>query len=201
MQNELSVSQAIHARKSIRKYTGEPISNETIRQLVDLAGLAPSPWNIQPWRIIAVKTEDDKQKLMQAAYGQPQVGASAVTFVIYTDMTEAIDNVENTVHPGMKDREAEVAKQIRDHFANYSEADFHWWGRAQGYSFMSFLLLAAQSHGFATSAMLGFDPEQVKALYNLPAHAQIPAIVAVGVPAEEGFPHFRHNFDALAKIV
>ena len=201
MEQELTVAQAAHARNSIRKYTDEPISDETIRELVELAGLAPSPWNIQPWRIIAVKDPETKNKLMEAAYGQPQVGASAVTFVIYTDMTEAIDNVENTIHPGMKDKEAETAKSIRDHFANYSESDFHWWGRAQAYTFMGFLMLAAQSKGYATSGMLGFMPDKVKELFDLPAHAEIPALVAMGRPAEDGFPHHRHNFDHFAKIV
>lgn len=201
MEQELTVTQAAHARNSIRKYTDEPISDDTIRELVTVAGLAPSPWNIQPWRVVAVKDPETKGKLMEAAYGQPQVGASAVTFVIWTDMAEAIDNVEDTIHPGMKEREAETAKSIRDHFAGYSESDFHWWGRAQGYTFMGFLLLAAQSHGYATSAMLGFDPEKVKALLGLPEQAQIPAIVAMGRPAEDGFPHYRHGFDRFAKIV
>jgi nitroreductase len=201
MSNELTVSQAAHARKSIRRYTDEPISDETIREIVQTAGLAPSPWNIQPWRVIAVKDPEAKQKLMGAAYGQPQVGAAAVAFVIYTDMVESIDHVENTIHPGMKEREAEVAQQIRDHFASYSESDFHWWGKGQGYTFMGFLLLAAQSHGYATSAMLGFVPDQVKELFGLPEHAQIPAIVAMGRPAEEGFPHHRHEFDHYAKII
>ncbi len=201
MPQELSVKQAANARRSIRRYTDEQISDETIRDLIATAGLAPSPWNLQPWRVIAVKDPETKAKLMAAAYGQPQVGASAVTFVIYTDMTETLDNVENTIHPGMKDREAETAKSIRDTFAKMPEADLHWWGRAQGYTFMAFLMLEAQSQGYATSGMLGFDPENVKELFNLPAHVQIPALVAMGRPAEEGFSHYRHDFDQFSKIV
>ncbi len=201
MEQELTVKQSALARKSIRKYTDEPISDEVIRDLITTAGLAPSPWNLQPWRVIAVKDPETKAKLMAAAYGQPQVGASAVTFVIYTDMTDTIENVENTIHPGMKEREAEVAQQVRDHFANYSEADFHWWGRAQAYTFMGFFMLQAQSQGYATSGMLGFDPQKVKELFGLPDHVQIPALVAMGRPAEEGFPHHRHDFEDFAKII
>jgi nitroreductase len=38
--------------------------------------------------------------------------------------------------------------------------------------------------------MLGFDPEKVKALLDLPAHVRVTALIAVGYPAEEGFrPH------------
>ncbi|MFM9874703.1 MAG: nitroreductase family protein [Fimbriimonadaceae bacterium] len=201
MEQELTVKQAAQARRSIRKYTDEAISYQTIHDLVTTAGLAPSPWNLQPWRIIAVKDAETKAKLMGAAYGQPQVGASAVTFVIYTDMTDTLDNVENTIHPGMKDREAEVAADMRKTFGAFEEADLHWWGKAQGYTFMAFLMLAAQAEGYATSGMLGFQPEKVKELFGLPDHVQIPALVAMGRPAEEGFPHHRHSFDDFAKIV
>ena len=48
------------------------------------------------------------------------------------------------------------------------------------------------------SAMLGFEADKVKALLDLPAHAQIPAIVPIGVAAEEGHPTHRH---ALERIV
>ncbi|MBA3672692.1 MAG: nitroreductase family protein, partial [Gemmatimonadaceae bacterium] len=37
---------------------------------------------------------------------------------------------------------------------------------------------------------LGFDPDKVKSLLELPAHVRIPALVAIGYPAEDGFrPH------------
>jgi hypothetical protein len=49
--------------------------------------------------------------------------------------------------------------------------------------------------------MLGFDPEKVKALLELPAHATLPALIAVGKPAEEGFPHHRHEVRRIAKII
>ncbi len=201
MEQELTVKQAAQARRSIRKYTDEPISDQTIHDLITTAGLAPSPWNLQPWRVIAVKDPETKQNLMAASYGQPQVGAAAVTFVIYTDMEGTLDNVENTIHPGQKEQEAEIAANMRKIFGGYEKSDLHWWGKAQGYTFMGFLLLAAQAEGYATSAMLGFEPDKVKALFNLPENAQISAIVAMGRPADEGFPHHRHNFDDFAKII
>jgi nitroreductase len=38
--------------------------------------------------------------------------------------------------------------------------------------------------------MLGFEPEKVKALLDLPAHARVTALISIGYPAEEGFrPH------------
>ncbi len=200
MATELTVKEAIEARRSIRTYTNETISDETIHELVRLAGLAPSPWNLQPWRVYAIKDQDMKTKIQGAAYGQKQVGTNGVLFVIATDMSDVMATAADTVHPGMGDAEAE-AKGIVETMSHLPEIDLHWWGKAQGYSFMSFLLLAAQSHGYATSAMLGFDEGKVKELLGLDPHARISALVALGRPHEEGFPHFRHPFDRFAKIV
>ncbi|MCU0316594.1 MAG: nitroreductase family protein [Fimbriimonadaceae bacterium] len=202
MSNELTVTQAAESRRSIRKYTSEPVSRETISEIIRVAGLAPSPWNLQPWRVIAVTDEETKQKLMAAAFGQPQVGSAPVVFVIATDMNDVLANVADTIHPGYDEGAAEGVKgQILGHFDSYSEADLHWWGKAQGYSFMSYLLLAAEAHGYATSPMLGFVPDQVRELFGFESHVQIPALVAMGRKDEEGFPTFRHPQERFVRFV
>lgn len=197
----LTVQEAAQTRRSIRKYTDQAVPRADIDAILTTAGLAPSPWNLQPWRVVAVETPEVKQKLMEASYGQPQVGAAPVVFVIYTDMVNVMDKVEDTVHPGMADQLEAHAKNMRDTFGAYPEADLHWWGRGQGYTFMGYLLLAAQSLGYSTSPMLGFEADKVKALFNLPDTAQIPAIVAMGVAAEDGFPHHRHPLDRFVQYV
>lgn len=198
---ELTVREAALARRSIRKYTEEPVSDETIHELLRLAGTAPTPWNLQPWRVIAVKNKEELQKIQEIAFGQPQVGASAVTFVVYTDMDDTLANIEETVHPGLADQKDAVIAQIKGHFGNYAPADLHWWARAQGYTFLGYLMLLAQSMGYSTSPMLGFDQDKLKAHYNLPETAQVPFILSMGRPAEEGFPHHRHPNDRFVKII
>jgi hypothetical protein len=39
----------------------------------------------------------------------------------------------------------------------------------------------------------------VKRVLGLPAHVRIPAIVAMGRGAEEGFPHHRHPLERIAR--
>jgi len=197
----LNVTDAAEARRSIRKYTNQVIPQEHIDEILRVAGLAPSPWNIQPWRVIVVKEALAKQELMGAAYGQPQVGAASAVFVIYSDMQDALATAEDFVHPGYGDKIKEEADKIRDNFVKMGPEKSEQWGFAESNIFLGFLLLAAQSHGYSTSAMLGFDPEKVKALHNLPAHVTLPALVAMGVAAEEGFPHHRHGLDRFVKVV
>jgi nitroreductase len=45
---------AILTRRSIRKYTGQPISETTLRELLEAAMSAPSAGNQQPWDFVVI---------------------------------------------------------------------------------------------------------------------------------------------------
>jgi nitroreductase len=53
---------------------------------------------------------------------------------------------------------------------------------------VGYLLLAAQSLGYATSPMQGFDGDAVKKLLGLPASAEVVALVAMGSGRRERAP-------------
>lgn len=197
-----SVADAALDRVSIRRYTGNPIPREVLDEIVTLAGKAPSPWNVQPWRVIAVSDPDTKQKLMAAAYGQPQVGAAATVLVVTSDMKDAIDNAHEFVHPGMPEdkRQAQI-EDIQKNFNGMGEEKAAQWGFAESNIFLGYLLLVIEAMGYGSSPMLGFDPAQVKELLGIPAHATIPALVAIGEKAEDGFPQFRHPVERILRHV
>lgn len=48
------VFQAMLARRSIRRYTGEPVSAAQMRRLLEAAMAAPSASNRQPWHFVVV---------------------------------------------------------------------------------------------------------------------------------------------------
>ena len=196
----LTVTEAAEARRSIRKYEPTPIPRADLVEILRVAGLAPSPWNLQPWRFVIVEDVETKTQLQAAAYGQPQIASAPAVLVMYSDMTNALETIEETIHPGMPDH-AKVAAELRATFSAMSENDRHAWGFAEANIALGFLLLTAQAHGYSTSSMLGFDPDKVKALFNLPADARVPALVAIGLGAEDGFPHHRHAVERVARFV
>lgn len=197
----LSVPAAAAARRSIRKYTSDPISDETLAEILRVAGLAPSPWNVQPWRVIAVRDPEAKAQLQANAYGQPQVGGAAVTLVVYSDMADALANLDEVVHPGFGDKAEGVKGQIQGALGTLPEADRETWGNGISYIFLGYLMLAAQSMGYSSSPMLGFDAEKVKAQFGLPSHVRVPALLAMGVADEEGFSHFRLPVERFLRTV
>jgi len=74
------------------------------------------------------------------------------------------------------------------------------WGAGQGYIALGYLLLAAEARGLQTSPMAGFDPAAVAELLGLPKHARIPALVAIGHGAEEGFPSHRLPLESILRV-
>jgi nitroreductase len=50
----MDVSEAVRRRKSIRQFTDHPVSDDTLRELLEGAARAPSGGNVQPWRIYVV---------------------------------------------------------------------------------------------------------------------------------------------------
>ena len=59
---------AILARRSIRKYTAEPVSDGKITKLLEAAMAAPSASNRRPWHFVIVT---DREKLDELAEGHP----------------------------------------------------------------------------------------------------------------------------------
>jgi nitroreductase len=196
----LDVREAAVRRRSIRTFAASSITTEDIATILDTVRLAPSAFNVQPWRFVIVETPELKEQLAAAAYNQRQVHSAPAVIVLYTDMQDALEHIEEVVHPNMTPEQAvKTAAQVRGIFGKQSEADREAWGAAQGNIALGYLLLIAEAHGYQTSPMAGFDEQKVKALLGLPAHVRVPALVAIGRGAEEGYAHHRHGLDRIVR--
>ena len=64
----LDVFETIRIRKSVRAYDSKPVSNELLLKIAEVARLAPSAGNIQPWHFIFVTDKDKRKKLSKSRY-------------------------------------------------------------------------------------------------------------------------------------
>ena len=67
--------EAIRKRRSIRKYTGDPVPREDLEKIVDAGRLAASGHNKQPWDFIVVTEREMIEKLKVAARWMEKAGA------------------------------------------------------------------------------------------------------------------------------
>ncbi len=59
----------IKTRRSVREYLDTPLSEETIKKIIDAGRYAPSGLNLQPWRFVVVQNKVMLKKL--SGYAQP----------------------------------------------------------------------------------------------------------------------------------
>ncbi len=190
------VVDAAESRRSIRKYTPDTLTEAELRELLRLAGRAPSANNLQPWRVVVIRDPALKQELLPAAYNQAQVTGAPALLVIYSDIDDALAHIDETIPASMPPEQAAASiARVRDRIGGLPPAERAAWANAQTNIMLGYLLLIAASLGYATSPMLGFTPAEVKRILGLPAHATIAALVAIGHGAEPGFESRRHAID------
>ncbi|MCO5384171.1 MAG: nitroreductase family protein [Methanosarcina barkeri] len=80
--------EAIHTRRSIRKYTDRPVSQELVTELLRAAMSAPSAVNSQPWVFIVI---DDRKLLEEIPTFSPYAGMcreASLAILICGDTTQ-----------------------------------------------------------------------------------------------------------------
>lgn len=80
------VLENIFARKSVRKFTSEPVSDKQVETLLRAAMAAPSAMNGQPWRFVVV---NDKDKLASMAGQLPyaRLDTAPMAIVVCGDLS------------------------------------------------------------------------------------------------------------------
>ena len=63
----MDIDDAIYGRRAVREYTTEPVSEATIKNLIDAAIHAPSAVNAQPWSFIVVRDQQILASMSQHA--------------------------------------------------------------------------------------------------------------------------------------
>jgi nitroreductase len=69
----------IKQRRSVRKFSPEPVNDNDIKTIIEAASMAPSATNSQNWRFIAVQSEEKRKELVKAIEEQIQEYSSLIT--------------------------------------------------------------------------------------------------------------------------
>ena len=175
--------ECIKTRRSVRKFTEQPVTEEEVRKVVEAAAYAPSWKNTQVSRYIVVTDKDKKAKLaddcmMDFAFNQ-KTAHGAPAMVVLT-MVKARSGYE------------------RD--GSFSTAlGTHWESFDTGVAAQTFCL-AAHALGLGTVIMGVFDGEKVAQVVDIPEGQQVAALIALGHPAEEPQAPARKDVDTLLRF-
>ena len=197
-------------RRSINFFNPEKdIPQETLKEMIELAALAPSSFNLQPWNLMVLRDREEKEKLKALAWDQPKVAEAPVTLIVLADRkgwqeghpvferqwTSMVDS--GGMDPGQRDWFLDATRSLYDWSP---EANLAFAAKNAGFFAMG-LMYAAKSLGLDSHPMDGFDHEAVKKAFNIPENFWIPLLLAVGYPApdlELHPPKWRKTYEEIA---
>lgn len=76
---------SVMSRRSIRKYTEEKVSEETVRELLKAAMAAPSAGNQQPWEFIVIRDRETMLKIIEVHKYAHMLKETQVAIVVCGD--------------------------------------------------------------------------------------------------------------------
>jgi len=179
--------QAIRERRSINFFEpGRMLPDEKLRELLEIANLAPSSFNLQPWKVIAVRDPNRKKVLRRCAFDQPKVEEASAVLILIADPKGLEENLERVLDswqelgymkPEGRERSRAMAKSL------YGEKDSlqrKFFAVKNTALFAMTLMIAAKGLGLETHPMDGFDEEAIKKEFGVSPDQIVPMLIAVG---------------------
>jgi len=201
--------QTVKERRSIRVYNPEvKIEKQEMMELLEEASLAPSSLNLQPWRFLVIDSEEGKGKLKELAkFNQRQVDTSAAVIAVFVDMnssdtTQEIYDlaVEKGVMPAdVRDRQVPMIKNMLN---DIPREDMRAMNFIDAGLVSMQIMLSAQSRGYATNPIGGFEKAKIAEAFGLEKERFEPVmLISIGQAAEDGYQSVRLAIQDLAKWV
>jgi len=168
------------------------LSEDEIKELVFYATQAPSSYNIQHWRFVAVTGPEDKARLKAVAFNQQKVEDAAVTFIVLGDLRgyeKLPEIVGQTLAAGLIDQK-KAESWVKVATASYEKNDRFARDEAirSGALAAMNLMIAAEAKGLVSGPMIGFDPEGVKREFNISDRYVPVLLLTVGYEAPGNGP-------------
>lgn len=164
------------------------VSEQLLEEMIMLAGRAPSSFNLQPWNLMVLRDQAEKEKLKALAWDQPKVVEAPVVLIVLADKNgwqedhpTVEKNWQEMVRAGsMQPEQREWFLSAADSLYNWSpEANLAFAAKNSGFFGMA-LMYAASSLGLETHPMDGFDHEGVRKAFTIPENYWLPLLLAVG---------------------
>jgi nitroreductase len=166
---------------------GPTLSEDEIRELIEDAIQAPSSFNIQHWRFVALRNPEEKKRLRAAAYGQALVEDAAVTFIVLGDV-RGHEKLAGILQSSVD--AAVISRRKADRWVEMSDKIYADGQLARDEAIRSAtlaamtLMLAASARGLSSAPLIGFDPERLQKEFAIPEHCLPVMLVCVGRAAE-----------------
>jgi nitroreductase len=160
---------AIRTRRSVRRFSDQPVEAEKLRAVLEAVQQAPSWSNKQCWHLVVVQDQEARNKISELSFVES-------FFATYGYKT-------NPAQKGLAQAPVVIVACADPRLSG----DLH--GQQYYLTDMGIatenMMLAAHDQGLGSVFVGVFDEEQLKSLLNIPAEIKIVGLFPIGYPAGE----------------
>jgi nitroreductase len=179
---------AIKERRSVKNYDpNHELTDDEVNQLLSLAVLSPTSFNMQNWRFVIIKNSEVRKQIRAAAWDQAQITDSSLLLVICADLKAWKDNPGQYWVNAPKEAKEFLVSAMGPFYEGKDQLQRDEAMRSCGISAQT-IMLAAKAMGYDSNPMIGFDPEKVAKIIKLPENHVISMLMAIGKQTKPAMP-------------
>ncbi|MEV5752008.1 malonic semialdehyde reductase [Actinoallomurus sp. NPDC052308] len=164
--------------RTANTFTDEPVSDDQVRAIYDLVKWAPTAMNIQPLRVVLVRSPEARERLVtHMAEGNKAKTAAAPLVAVLAADSDFHEHLP-TVFPHRPEARDDLhgAPEVRARMAAFN-------GAIQ----VGYFIVGVRAAGLAAGPMAGFDAEGVAKEFFPEGGHQVLAVVNIGRPGPDAW--------------
>jgi len=165
----MDIFQVLHERRSIRKFTEEPVAWDQIVKIIDAAMSAPSSGNLQNWKFVIITDTEKRKAIAEASLQQYWMEKAPVHIVVCSAMS-----------------------RIKQYYGVRGERLYAIQNCAAAVQNM---LLTAHALGLGACWVGAFDENEVQRVIGNPDDVRIETIIPIGHPDEQPPEPLRYKIE------
>ena len=187
-------------RHAVRQFNDQAVDLKDVRTAIEIATLAPSAHNIQPWKFVVV--QERKEDLAKIARGgnYDQVLSAPVSIVLFAD-TDLKLRARKIARIGGKS----LSEEKLQYFLQNLPAEFERYSQEEINSYLSLntglvalnLVMALTDQGISSNMILGFDKAKANEVLDIDPRFRPELIITLGYSDEKPEPSYRIPVDEL----
>ena len=195
----MDVFEAVEKRRAVKHYDASAeIQEDEFGKIMSAVLCSPTSYNIQNWRFVRVKDKDLRAKVKEAAWNQAQVSDAAELIIFCGNLNSWGDRPERYWANADEKTRSMLVDMIKSFYSGKEQVQRDEVMRSCGIAAQT-LMLTAKAMGYDTCPMVGFDPDTVAKLINLPSGHVVALMVAIGKVAKP--PHPRGGQLSLSEVL
>lgn len=180
--------EAVKARRAIKHYDpNHKMTAAEERQLIELAMLSPTAFNIQNWRFVIVRDPEIRRQIRAVAWDQAQVTDSSLLIVLCANLKAWEQDPARYWRNAPQPVQEFLVPAIDQYYRGKPQVQRDEAMRSCGMAGQT-LMLSAKAMGYDSCPMDGFDYHAVGKILNLPADHVIAFMVAIGKKTQDSWP-------------